>query len=78
MKELSKRWTRVALKGGETRWVLREKDAKWNWAIARRHSVSSGWWLQIWDGGYWGGAINIPTLRAAKALGRVLAATATR
>jgi hypothetical protein len=78
MKELSKRWARVALKGGETRWVLREKDAKWNWAIAKRNLISSGWWLQIWDGGDWGTPIDVKTLRAAKALGRVLAATATR
>ena len=78
MKELSKRWARVDAITSETRWVLREKDAKWNWALAKRHPVSSEWRLQIWNGGDWGEPINVPTLRDAKALGRILAATATR
>jgi hypothetical protein len=78
MNELSKRWARVDAITSETRWVLREKDAKWNWAFAKRHSVGSGWWLQIWDGGDWGKPIDVRTLREAKALGRTLAATATR
>ena len=78
MKELAKRWARVALKSGKTMWVLKEKDAKWNWAFARHDSVKGGWWLQIWDDGDWGKPIDIPTLRAAKALGRLLATAATR
>jgi hypothetical protein len=78
MNELSKRWARVDPKGGGTRWVLREKGAKWNWALAYRDAVSAEWQLRIWDGGDWGKPINVPTLRDAKALGRILAATAMR
>jgi len=78
MKELSKRWAGVGAIGGETRWVLREKGAKWNWALVFRIPNDTEWRLQIWNGGDWGEPINVPTLRDAKALGRILAATAMR
>jgi hypothetical protein len=80
MRELSKRWARVARapSDGGVAWVLREKDAKWNWAHIQRDQILSEWELRIWGGSDWGKPISIPTLRAAKALGRVLAATATR
>ena len=78
MNELSKRWARVDPKGGGTRWVLREKGAKWNWALVFRIPNDTEWRLQIWNGGDWGEPINVPTLRDAKALGRILAATAMR
>jgi len=79
MNELSKRWARVEL-GHETRWALKDKDKdnRWNWAVVKPNSVTTKWKLLIWDGGDWGKPIDMPTLREAKALGRVLAATATR
>jgi hypothetical protein len=78
MKELAKRWTRVgrAPSDGGTAWVLREKDARWNWAHIQRDPILAEWELRIWDGGDWGKPTNVPTLRSAKAVGRVLAASA--
>ena len=72
MKELSKRWTRL----GNTSWMLKEKVRGWNWAFAQRNPALGGWGLQIWIDGDWGEPINVKTLREAKAMGRVLAASA--
>ena len=78
MKELAKRWTRVdrSLMDGGTSWILKERGTRWNWAHIQRNPIFSEWELQIWDGGDWGKPTNIPTLRTAKAVGRVLAASA--
>jgi hypothetical protein len=78
MKELEKRWTRVdrVPSDGGTIWVLRERGKKWNWAHIQRDPILAEWELRIWDGGDWGKPIGVPTLRAAKVMGRILAASA--
>jgi hypothetical protein len=78
MKELAKRWTCVGRAPSEdgTSWVLKERGARWNWAHIQRDPTLAEWELRIWDGGDWGEPTNIPTLRAAKAVGRALAASA--
>jgi hypothetical protein len=78
MKELEKRWARVdrAPSNGGTAWVLREKTKKWNWAHIQRNPILAEWELRIWDGGDWGKPIDMPTLRAAKVMGRILATSA--
>jgi hypothetical protein len=78
MKELEKRWTRVdrAASDGGTIWVLRERDKKWNWAHIQRDPIFAEWELRIWDGGDWGKPTNMPALRTAKVMGRILATSA--
>jgi len=77
MSELQKRWTRVDPEGGATRWVLKGISGGWNRAVIKRNPISDEWRLLIWGDGDWGKPIDVKTLRAAKALGRILAATAT-
>jgi hypothetical protein len=78
MKELAKRWSRVnrALIDGGVAWVLKGKDARWNWAHIQRNEAGTEWQLRIWGVGDWEWVTNIKSLRAAKAAGRILAAKA--
>ena len=74
MKELRKRWTRI---GKTSSWMLKEKPRAWNWANIQFNPTLDEWELRIWVDGMWGEPLNIKTLREAKAMGRVLAASAT-
>jgi hypothetical protein len=76
MNELSKRWVHIEREGGSIKWILKEKGRDWNRALVGPNSLTNDWKLQVWDGHDWGEPINVPTLRAAKALGRILATTA--
>lgn len=76
MRELKKQWARAAPSGSGLRWILKDKDERWNWAVIYRNPIRDTWELQIWDGNDWGNHIHISTLRAAKSIGRILAAAA--
>ena len=78
MKELEKRWIRIDRppSDGSVAWILKERGGRWNWAHIQRDQILAEWELRIWDGGDWGKPINIPTLRAAKLMGRILATSA--
>jgi hypothetical protein len=73
MSELRKRWTRGAI--GYDSWVLKETDRDWNRAHILRRGTE--WELRVWEDVDWGKPIDVKTLRTAKALGRILATTAT-
>ena len=76
MREIQKRWTRVGSKSGTTGWVLKEIGGGWNRAVIKLNPISDEWRLLIWGDGDWGNPVDVKTLRAAKALGRILAASA--
>lgn len=75
MSQLSKQWTRVnrADSDGGVAWYLKDKPRRWNWALLQRNASYTEWEVRIWGGGDWEWVTNVKTLRAAKAVGRLLA-----
>lgn len=82
MNTLAKRWARVAATAWSETWCLPSHPTGWHWA--RIDKYPEGWALDVWElrapgrslNGHWSRVDIFPTLKEAKAVGRLVAGVA--